>query len=171
MAQQNGKSKHLSIESGVLTHPTKCLHCSQTFPQALPIVGAPKDTEFLQTCGMIAEHLMRKHPDITQAILQRQAAFGFAVSGIITLGNVETFDEGLSKWRDLSRHALHQFSIRNWISDAIIEARVRELFPDDPHAGSMSEVVALIKEMRDVLEERIGYPIDAQSIVLTGPKR
>ena len=179
MAQQNGKLNH------DLPHPTKCAHCTHTFPQALPIVGAPKDTEFLQLCGMIAEHLMRKHPDITRAILQHQAAFGFAVSGIITLGNVETFDEGLVKWRDLARHQLHSFATRNRISDATIEEKVNGLshygynanhyghgeVPSIHKMLDAGDVIALAKQMRDILEERIGYPIDTQSVILTGSKQ
>ena len=178
MNHQNGKSKNVAIELGAVPHPTKCIHCSHTFPQALPIVGAPKDTEFLQTCGMIAEHLMRKHPDITREILQRQAAFGFAVSGIITLGNVETFDEGLVKWRDLARHQLHSFATRNKISDATIEEKVNGIahhgHGDAPSIHKMldaGDVIALVKEMRDILEERIGYPMDAQSVVLASSKQ
>ena len=162
---QNGKSKHVVVEAVAAPAATKCMHCSQTFALSVPIVGAPKDAEFFHTCGAIAQHLMKAHPEFARVVLERQAQFGFALSGMLTLEHVESTDAGLSKWRDQSRHQLHEFSTKNRISDATIEAKAKMLFPDDPHVSNMGEVIALVKELRDILEEKGTYPLEPSQVI------
>lgn len=161
---QNGKSKHVTIEGIDAPAPTKCAHCSHVFPLAVPIVGAPKDAEFFQMCGLIATHLMNKHVEVAKGIIQRQAEVGFAISGLMALEHVESSDVGLSKWRDQSRHRLHEFTTKNRISDATIELKVREL--DYKNETLPDDIIQLVKDVRDILEEKGLYPLDAQTVVL-----
>lgn len=172
MGQQNGKSQHVTVEAVPAPAATKCAHCSQTFPLSVPIVGAPKDAEFFQTCGAIAQHLMKVHKDIAGSVLQRQAQFGFALSGLLTLEHVESNDAGLSKWRDQSRHQLHNFSTKNRISDATIETKVTEMDLShyfDMDADRSSDIkelfIMFLKAQRDILEERGVYPLEATQVI------
>lgn len=153
---KNGKSPDVSIELKKLPDATKCLHCDRTFPKALPIIGAPKDTEYIQLTGSLAQHLMQKHPLIAKKCVEQQMQMGIGVSGLVVLANFVSHDEGLAKWRDTIRHDFHEFSTANRISDATIEEKVKVLFLAEEIEPDMEgRVIALVKEMRDVLEETL----------------
>ena len=166
---QNGKSQRVSIEAKELADPTHCIHCSKRFPFAVPIIGAPKDTEYIQLTGQLAQHVMDKHPLMAKRAVEQQLQIGMGVSSLMVLVNFKSSDAGLANWRDRVRFQIHDFARKNKISDATIEEKVKAIFPDNPNAGSMSEVIALVKEMRDVLEERGPFKpswTQARSVVL-----
>ena len=166
---QNGKSQRVSIEAKELADPTHCIHCSKRFPLAVPIIGAPKDTEYVQLTGQLAQHVLDKHPLMAKKTFEQQVQIGMGVSSLLVLTNYRSSDAGLANWRDRVRFQIHDFARKNKISDATIEEKVKAIFPDDPNAGSMSEVIALVKEMRDVLEERGPFKpswTQARSVVL-----
>jgi hypothetical protein len=155
---KNGKSANVSIEVNALPDATKCLHCDRTFPKALPIIGAPKDTEYIQLTGSLAQHLMGKHPLTAKQCVDQQMQLVINMWGLVVLHNFRSNDEGLAKWRDTIRHQLHDFSTANRISDATIEEKVRGIFGDSVSILSIvaiENVTALVKEMRDILEERL----------------
>jgi len=80
------------------------------------------------------------------------------------LTNYTSQDEGLVKWRDLVRHRLHDFATKNRISDATIEEKVHALFylsNGNYDAAGESDVLQLVKDVRDILEERGMYPVES----------
>jgi hypothetical protein len=173
MSDANGKSQDVSLEAKELPQPTKCAHCSRTFPLAVPIVGAPKDTGYIQLTGQLAQHLIQKHPQIAKKAVENQLNMGVGISALMCLQNFESTDEGLLKWRDLIRHNLHRFATKNRISDATIREKVDTLFAEATHAPAAvskligpETVIQLVKDVRDILEERLGYP--AESSVISG---
>ena len=167
---QNGKSQRVSIEAKELADPTHCIHCSKRFPVAVPIIGAPKDTEYIQLTGQLAQHVMDKHPLMAKRAVEQQLQIGMGVSSLMVLVNFKSSDAGLANWRDRVRFQIHEFARKNKISDATIEEKVRALYDSVPEAPDTQEVIALVKEMRDILEERGLFApnsTQAQSVVLT----
>lgn len=158
---QNGKSQQVSIEAKNLPDPTVCIHCSKRFPLAVPIIGAPKDTEYVQLAGQLAQHVMDKHPLMAKKAVEQQLQIGMGVSGLMVLANFRSTDAGLANWRDRVRFNLHDFSRKNRISDATIDQKIAALFNGQTvtEQGTMAsvrinDVIALLKEMRDILEEQ-----------------
>ena len=170
---QNGKSQRVSIEAKELADPTHCIHCSKRFPFAVPIIGAPKDTEYIQLTGQLAQHVMDKHPLMAKKAVEQQLQIGMGVSSLLVLTNYKSSDAGLANWRDRVRFQIHEFARKNKISDATIEEKVRVLMPELTNENDIrlrAEVIALVKEMRDILEERGPFApnsTQAQSVVLT----
>ena len=169
---QNGKSQRVSIEAKELADPTHCIHCSKRFPLAVPIIGAPKDTEYIQLTGQLAQHVMDKHPLMARKAVEQQLQIGMGVSSLMVLVNFKSSDAGLANWRDRVRFQIHDFARKNKISDATIEEKVKVLMPDLTNENDIrlrAEVIALVKEMRDVLEERGPFKpswTQARSVVL-----
>ena len=169
---QNGKSQRVSIEAKELADPTHCIHCSKRFPLAVPIIGAPKDTEYVQLTGQLAQHVLDKHPLMAKKTFEQQVQIGMGVSSLMVLVNFKSSDAGLANWRDRARFQIHDFARKNKISDATIEEKVKVLMPDLTNENDIrlrAEVIALVKEMRDVLEERGPFKpswTQARSVVL-----
>jgi hypothetical protein len=94
------------------------------------------------------------------------------VSSLLVLTNYRSSDAGLANWRDRVRFQIHDFARKNKISDATIEEKVKALMPDLTNENDIrlrAEVIALVKEMRDVLEERGPFKpswTQARSVVL-----
>jgi len=159
--RENGKSPNASVDLKELPQPTKCQHCSKTFAIAVPIVGAPKDTEYIQLTAQLAQHLMDKHPLMAKKAVEQQMQIGLGVSALMCLVHFESTDSGLASWRDRARFQLHDFSRKTRISDQTIETKVKAI-THTPGNGpyceeavvTTSDVIALVKEMRDILEER-----------------
>jgi hypothetical protein len=158
--RDNGKSKHVSVEASDIPQPTKCVHCSRTFPFAVPIVGAPKDSEYYILTGQLAQHLVDKHPLEAKKAVEAQMIWGMGISTIMCLRHFDSTDEGLTSFRDLVRHRLHEFSTKHRISDATIEQKVKALCSPDQFGLSQWDVIQLVKDVRDILEEKGMYPIE-----------
>ena len=173
MSGTNGKSQRVSIEAKELADPTHCIHCSKRFPLAVPIIGAPKDTEYVQLTGQLAQHVLDKHPLMAKKTFEQQVQIGMGVSSLMVLVNFKSSDAGLVNWGDRVRFQIHEFARKNKISDATIEEKVKVLMPDLTNENDIrlrAEVIALVKEMRDILEERGPFApnsTQAQSVVLT----
>ncbi len=177
MSGTNGKSQRVSIEAKELADPTHCIHCSKRFPLAVPIIGAPKDTEYIQLTGQLAQHVMDKHPLMAKKAVEQQLQIGMGVSSLMVFQNFKSSDAGLVNWRDRVRFQIHDFARKNKISDATIEEKVKAMahhghgeFPTGQKVIDAADVIALVKEMRDVLEERGPFKpswTQAQSVVLT----
>jgi hypothetical protein len=170
---KNGKSPNVSIEVKELPDATKCLHCDRTFPKALPFIGAPKDTEYIQLTGSLAQHLMQKHPLIAKQCVEQQMNMGIGISGLVVLQNFVSNDDGLAKWRDTIRHEFHEFSTAYRISDATIEEKVKVIShhgygsaPTVYEVADAKDVIALVKEMRDILEERLRGDVPSLVVAL-----
>ena len=170
MSGTNGKSQRVSIEAKEPADPTHCIHCSKRFPLAVPIIGAPKDAEYVQLTGQLAQHVLDKHPLMAKKTFEQQVQIGMGVSSLMVLVNFKSSDAGLVNWGDRVRFQIHEFARKNKISDATIEDKVVALFNDTSHSPLQAHVIALVKEMRDILEERGPFSpnsTQAQSVVLT----
>jgi hypothetical protein len=173
----NGKSQQVSIEAKSLPDPTACIHCSKRFALAVPIIGAPKDTEYVQLVAQLAQHVMDKHPLMAKKAVEQQLQIGMCVSGLMVLANFESADAGLANWRDRVRFQIHDFSRKNRVSDGTIEKKVGALFgvinfgsvqQQAAIAPSKEDVIKLVKELRDILEEQGPFnPNAPQSAILT----
>jgi hypothetical protein len=129
--------------------------------------------EYIQLCGQLAQHLMQKHPLMAKKAVEQQMQMGIGLSGLCVLANFVSNDEGLAKWRDLIRHQFHDFSTRNRISDATIEEKVKALdfapyfdLDSDRSDEIKPAVIALVKDVRDIIEERLPmYPVENVTLV------
>ena len=116
---------------------------------------------------------MDKHPLMAKKAVEQQLQIGMGVSSLLVLTNYKSSDAGLANWRDRVRFQIHEFARKNKISDATIEEKVRVLMPELTNENDIrlrAEVIALVKEMRDILEERGPFApnsTQAQSAVLT----
>jgi hypothetical protein len=129
---------------------TVCAHCSARFVTPVPIVGEPPEARFVKFLAQLADHLNRKHKKIAADCVSQQLAFSMDFSAIVVLAHFSSTDEDLAHFRDEARRRLHSFSRKVHVSDATIEEKV-SLLGLDPL--KTSEVSALLKQMRDVLEE------------------
>lgn len=166
----NGKSKHISLTLQELPQATKCSHCDRTFALAVPILGQQAGTEYVQLAGQCGQHLVDAHPKIARAFVQQQMQLSMDGSALMVLANYSSTDAGLLKWRDEIRYRIHNAFRKNTISDETISEKAKLLGLTDEETA---EVIVLLKEMRDVLEERDPFnpmAIPAQSIVLAQPK-
>lgn len=141
---------------------TYCRHCNMAFPVAVPIIGAPHDTGFVQLTAQLADHIQRKHPEQLQKDLAAQVQLSIGCSAQIVLANFDSTDQGLMEWRDRERHKIFRAMMRSGVSDEKIEQKVRalfEMYAHSPEEGPTEEdVIAVFKSMRDAIEERNLYP-------------
>jgi hypothetical protein len=133
-------------------YTTKCGHCPQIFRSSgIPIIGTSAQQAAAAFLNNLVQHLMQKHPEVAQACYIEQAKYG----GIVFMQQFATDDPELLKQRDQTRHDVHKFTQKVHISDATIEQRVRQLPAVVEGVPNAADVIALMKEFRDVLEETL----------------
>ena len=70
-------------------------------------------------------------------------------------------------WRDRERHKMFRAMMRSGVTDEKIKDKVDALFAmcAGAHGPTEEEVTALIKSMRDAIEERNLYPEPSQPLI------
>lgn len=111
------------------------------------------DQDKFRRFGMhLAEHILKKHPEIAAAHAVQQQMF----DGMLMLMNFNTEDPELKRQRDMIRHQIHRLTQRCVVSDETLMRKVAEAQIVSPDA--QMKAYELLREMRDVLEERDLYP-------------
>jgi hypothetical protein len=175
---KNGNAKNVHVhDPGPMPPPaTYCRQCNQAFPVAVPIIGSPPETSFVQLTVQLADHMQRKHPKEVQTDITAQVNASIAYSAQKILAHFNSTDQGLMEWQDRVRHGVFREMMRGPVSDEKIETKVRELSEhwegfwdlDANRSAEIAEqVTMLVKSMRDAIEERNLYPEPAQSLVST----
>lgn len=161
---KNGHDKHARVNDPGPLPPsaTYCRHCNQAFPVAVPILGAPPETGFVQLTAQLAEHIQRKHPQEVQGDITAQVNASIAYAAQKVLAHFDSSDQGLMEWRDRVRHMVFREMMRGSVSDEKIAEKVAALFAlweSDEKSVSIEElVIQLVKSLRDAIEERNLYP-------------
>lgn len=158
---------------------TTCRHCAMTWPPPIPAPGQPLDAAYYQLaisiCGHLQTHVKKLTPqevaDIEQFMFGAQMRF----SHWFYLKYFDSNDPELARYRDVSRHAVWSMLRAVELSDAGLEAKVKSLdtiqqphgFPTNVNDARpfmqcnwvrRDDALALLKAVRDTLEERAGYP-------------
>ena len=146
---------------------TYCRHCNMAFPVALPIVGEPRDAQFIRATQQLADHLINKHKPEFQKDIAVQVLYSISCSAQVVLANFDSTDQGLMSWRDRERHKMFRAMMRSGVTDEKIKDKVDALFAmcAGAHGPTEEEVTALIKSMRDAIEERNLYPEPSQPLI------
>lgn len=150
----NGKPKD-SLTAAELLNATTCKHCGQKFPSAsVPIIGQPGQA-FMEFSQRLIKHLQQRHPEVMAQQFQMSAEF----NGLLMFLQFNSKDPEMIENQDRTRHKIFQFCQRAMISDSTIEQKVADLAGIGmPRLIRASDVISLVKEMRDVLTERLLYP-------------
>ena len=144
-------------------HRTCCKHCDQVFTAvAAPVIGETPNQKYQVWLQGLFQHIVQKHPEVAQEMLHGQGLFGT----MLCLDQYVTDDDGLAGQRNSCRAWVHHRTTRVKVSDETIDQKVSllALEPD-----KQSAVVSLLKEMRDVFEERgvlEGHPQNGQPRVI-----
>lgn len=141
---------------------TSCLECGKKFKStiAVPLIGQPPGAQYAKFANDLVNHAVTEH---RQAVLEYpilQASLGT----ILLMRHFSIHDAEFLKQLDPVRHRIHELTRARRVSDETIQAKVSLLALDEEKHAS---VVALLKEMRDVLEERLGYEQPGSKPVLT----
>jgi hypothetical protein len=133
-----------------LTFITSCAHCPQKFttPGFGDLIstesGRVKITNVFQSLIL---HLHKKHPQEAQRADMVAANLG----GLLRLMNFHTDDPVALQMREWNRHVIHEMTRARTCSDEKINEQIAALGLDEYTA---LRVVTLMKQMRDVIEER-----------------
>ena len=140
---------------------TSCLECGKKFKStvAVPIVGQP-GAQYFKFVNDLVNHVTSEHRQLILEYPALQAALGT----ILLMRHFAIHDPEFLRQLDPVRHQIHDLTRARKVSDETIAAKVSLLALDpEKHAS----VVALLKEIRDVLEERLGYEQPGSKPVLT----
>jgi hypothetical protein len=146
-------------DPGPLPNPNvvQCSKCEWSTAIPVPIVGEPPSAMYVKLCTTLANHLQTKHKKVAGEIIAQQTMASLDYSAILILGQFNSLNEDLARYRDAGRHRLHDWTRKARVSDATIEEQVAVLALDPE---KQQGVIRLFKEMRDALEERGLYPED-----------
>ena len=137
---------------------TRCLHCDKVFPPPVPVIGQPTDVAYFELATKLCEHLQKRHQKVFHAALARQMPTQVRLSHTYYMPEFSSNDPDLAKYLDLTRYIFLRNS-QHRVSDAKLAERVAALPAfDGNNTVRRSDVLALLKEMRDVLQEEGRYP-------------
>jgi hypothetical protein len=146
---------------------TRCNHCDKKdgiFAPATPVIGQPQDAAYFTLATMMCAHLQQKHPKVFARIMQGLLGWQMRFSHLAYLREFTIIDPDLVLYLDRSRHGiLRTAQLR--VPDSKLEEQVNRLASirtddhnDAEHYLKKSDVLALVKELRDVLQEELLYP-------------
>jgi hypothetical protein len=133
-----------------LTFITTCAHCPQKFttPGFGDLIGtASGGVKIGNVFHALVRHLQKRHPEMAQKADLAAAMFG----GLLRLMNFHTDDPVALQMREWNRHVIHEMTRSVTCPDNKIEEQVAALGLNEYTA---LRVVTLMKQMRDVIEER-----------------
>ncbi len=118
--------------------------CGKQFQMGVPDAGKSveeRQADYIK--NIFEKHIMRKHPEAADMIIQSGIVYMFFV---LATGCLEVTDPELLKRRsDIRMHIMRSCALA--LPDEAIEQKVRALNLN----GGSEQVVALVKEVRDVL--------------------
>lgn len=133
--------------------PTTCRVCGEQFTTpSVAIIGQTADQRIGEFGGRLAQHILTKHKEIAVYAATMQQQF----DGMLCLMNFNIAEPELTDQLDQIRFQINRLTRRAVVSDETIMQRVAELGLLNP--ADESKVYQLLKDMRDVLEERGRYP-------------
>jgi len=133
-----------------LTFITTCAHCPQKFttPGFADLIGTDSGRAKIgNVFQSLILHLQKRHPEVAQKADLAAAMFG----GLLRLMNFHTDDPVALQMREWNRHVIHEMTRGVTCPDNKIQEQVSALGLDDYTA---LRVATLMKQMRDVIEER-----------------
>jgi hypothetical protein len=144
--------------------PTECVHCHEKFPtmSRIPIIGEPASAGFERFCANLIKHLTTKHPEQAQSAMLEAASVYQGLCGWLALKNFQSYDPEMIRQMDQTRHYLHAKTRMVKVTDQRITQKVDEIagFTNMAMAAEHREaVVQLLKDFRDVYEERGLHPL------------
>lgn len=161
--------------SNTVTAPCKCRHCPKVFygPEeglgGAVIVNEAQQRRAMRYVQSLTQHLQKHHPQALQAA----QIFGSEYAGMLALSNFDTEDALVQEQRDFVRWKVHNATRRAVVNDDRIVEKVSTVLDGflvgDPERekklnesmadGLGAKIVEVMKQMRDVLEERGRYNI------------
>ena len=133
-----------------LTYITSCAHCPQKFttPGFADLIGTDSGrVKIASVFQSLIHHLQKKHPEQSQRADMAAAMFG----GLLRLMNFHTDDPVAQQMREWNRHVIHEMTRAVSCPDNKIREQVAALGLNEFTA---IRVETLMKQMRDVIEER-----------------
>ncbi len=133
-----------------LTFITTCAHCPQKF--TTPGFGDLLSTDsgrvkIVHVFESLIGHLTKRH---AEAERKAQMSAGMLL-GLLRLSNFHSDDPVAQQMREWNRHVIHEMTRARTCPDSKIEEQVAALQLNEYTA---LKVVTLMKQMRDVIEER-----------------
>lgn len=152
-----------------LVHTATCRLCKQVFkgPEeelgGAMLLNEKPNTRVVKYIRKLVTHIGQKHPEAL-AVYQQQSG---EYLGLLCLMVYETSDEAVAAERDYLRWALHKATRRVVVTDERTDQKAKELIDGCFHDGLFGggtdtliiqgRVAELLREMRDVFEERGRY--------------
>ena len=133
-----------------LTFITTCAHCPQKFttPGFADLLGTDSGRQKIgNVFQALILHLQKRHPQEAQKADMAAAMLG----GLLRLMNFHSDDPGALQMREWNRHVIHEMTRARTCPDSKIEEQVAALGLNE-YTGL--RVATLMKQMRDVIEER-----------------
>jgi hypothetical protein len=143
-----------------LTYITTCAHCPQKFttPGFGDLLGTDSGQQKIgNVFQALILHLQKRHPEAAQKADLAAAMLG----GLLRLMNFHSDDPIALQMREWNRHVVHEMTRAVTCPDNKIEEQVATLGLNEYTA---LRVTTLMKQMRDVIEERGAFaPPDPSS--------
>ena len=133
-----------------LTYITTCAHCPQKFttPGFGDLLGTDSGrVKITNVFQALIGHLQKRHPEAARKADLAAAMLG----GLLRLMNFQSDDPAAQQMRDWNRHVIHEMTRAVTCPDNKIEEQVKAL---ELNEYTHLRVVTLLKQMRDVIEER-----------------
>ena len=152
-----------------LTYITTCAHCPQKFttPGFEDLIGTESGRGKIgNVFQSLILHLQKKHPQEAQ----RADISAVMLGGLLRLMNFHSNDPVALQMREWNRHVIHEMTRASTCPDNKIDEQVATLALNECTALRVS---TLMKQMRDVIEERGAFappdPSNASNGQQAGP--
>lgn len=145
----------LAVTAAGIGDTAKCRHCGAHIAPPPPIIGDTNDQRIARHLSLMTEHLQthdRGKPLIVAAM------HGNEYANLMMLSNYETGNPDILHQHDFARWRIHTSTRRATVSDEKIAEKVKALGLSEDDSARVAE---LLKEMRDVIEERGRYQTPA----------